>query len=273
MTHRNFAIGLLMGIALPLAASAQDATNSAMPAAPSAPERHAQSVPSTFGTSFVSYYMIPANEFMPFSSSETYTTDNFGAGPRYPTANAKDLVAAVHLPTGAVLTSLELDFDDTSATEKTFGSLYVCNYHAQACTQHPSAGGGPADCLLGGFLCSGTAATFSSGASTSATLTPDAIKIDNFNNHYIALAEPSAFDGTEKVDGMIIGYKLTVSDPPGAADFADVPTTSPQFKFVEALFKAGITSGCGGGNFCPDQAVTRGQMAVFLASALGLQYN
>ena len=50
------------------------------------------------------------------------------------------------------------------------------------------------------------------------------------------------------------------------------PTTSPQFKFVEALFAAGITAGCGGGNYCPDNPVTRGQMAVFLASALGLHF-
>jgi hypothetical protein len=32
----------------------------------------------------------------------------------------------------------------------------------------------------------------------------------------------------------------------------------------------GITSGCGGGNYCPDQPVTRGEMAVFLATAFHL---
>lgn len=39
---------------------------------------------------------------------------------------------------------------------------------------------------------------------------------------------------------------------------------------IEALAAAGITSGCGGTNFCPNQSVTRGQMAAFLVRALGL---
>jgi hypothetical protein len=35
---------------------------------------------------------------------------------------------------------------------------------------------------------------------------------------------------------------------------------------------SGITAGCGGGNFCPDNPLTRRQMAVFLAKALGLNW-
>ena len=34
--------------------------------------------------------------------------------------------------------------------------------------------------------------------------------------------------------------------------------------WIEALAAAGITTGCGGGNFCPENLVTRRQMAVFL---------
>jgi hypothetical protein len=42
---------------------------------------------------------------------------------------------------------------------------------------------------------------------------------------------------------------------------------------LEPLWRIdGSRSGCGGGNFCPDAAVTRGQMAVFLAKALGLHW-
>ncbi|HEX4438485.1 MAG TPA: S-layer homology domain-containing protein, partial [Thermoanaerobaculia bacterium] len=40
----------------------------------------------------------------------------------------------------------------------------------------------------------------------------------------------------------------------------------------EALNAAGITGGCGNGNYCPDGPVTRGQMAVFLSKALGLHW-
>jgi hypothetical protein len=51
-----------------------------------------------------------------------------------------------------------------------------------------------------------------------------------------------------------------------------VPTGHNFFQFIEALAASGITGGCGNGNYCPDNAVTRGQMAVFLAKALGLQF-
>ncbi|HTO77904.1 MAG TPA: S-layer homology domain-containing protein [Thermoanaerobaculia bacterium] len=54
--------------------------------------------------------------------------------------------------------------------------------------------------------------------------------------------------------------------PPAATGtvFADVQTTTYLARWIEALGAAGITSGCGGGNFCPDQPVTRGEMAKFL---------
>lgn len=52
--------------------------------------------------------------------------------------------------------------------------------------------------------------------------------------------------------------------------FADVPPSHPFYGYIEAVAAAGITGGCGGGNFCPDATVTRGQMAVFLSRGLGL---
>ena len=51
------------------------------------------------------------------------------------------------------------------------------------------------------------------------------------------------------------------------ARFTDVPLGNPFCGFVERLADDGITSGCGGGNFCPDNPVTRAQMAVFLVAA------
>jgi len=54
--------------------------------------------------------------------------------------------------------------------------------------------------------------------------------------------------------------------------FADVPATNLYFRAIEALAASGITSGCGGGNFCPDQPVSRGELAKFLANALGLHW-
>ncbi len=47
-------------------------------------------------------------------------------------------------------------------------------------------------------------------------------------------------------------------------DYADVGPAHPFHDFVVAVARAGVTAGCGGGNYCPDASVTRGQMAVFL---------
>jgi hypothetical protein len=68
-------------------------------------------------------------------------------------------------------------------------------------------------------------------------------------------------------------YRLQVSPAPAVATFPnDVPTSHPYFRFVEALARSGITAGCGGNSYCPDAPITRGQMAVFLAVALGLHF-
>jgi S-layer homology domain len=79
-------------------------------------------------------------------------------------------------------------------------------------------------------------------------------------------------DGSVGVQSVEVWWRRVVSPAPAMSDFADVPTSSPQFQFIEALFQAGITAGCGGGNYCPDNPVTRGQMAVLLAKALGLNW-
>ena len=46
--------------------------------------------------------------------------------------------------------------------------------------------------------------------------------------------------------------------------FSDVPTGASYHDDVEALVNAGVTTGCGGGEYCPTDSVTRGQMAQFL---------
>jgi hypothetical protein len=61
--------------------------------------------------------------------------------------------------------------------------------------------------------------------------------------------------------------------PPCAGVFGDVPCASPFAPWIEALAAAGITGGCGGGNYCPTQPVRRDQMAAFLLKArLGPTY-
>ena len=50
----------------------------------------------------------------------------------------------------------------------------------------------------------------------------------------------------------------------GAARFTDVPPTYPYYSWIQKMGDAGITAGCGAGVYCPGDAVTRGQMAIFV---------
>ncbi len=49
-----------------------------------------------------------------------------------------------------------------------------------------------------------------------------------------------------------------------APTFLDVPMDYWSWQFIERLASAGITGGCGSGNYCPEINVNRAQMAVFL---------
>jgi hypothetical protein len=50
--------------------------------------------------------------------------------------------------------------------------------------------------------------------------------------------------------------------------FADVPCSSSFAPWINELVRRGVTAGCGGGNYCPGNSVTRAQMAVFLLATL-----
>ncbi len=59
-------------------------------------------------------------------------------------------------------------------------------------------------------------------------------------------------------------HGICYTPPPCSGVFGDVPCPSTFAPWIEAMAAEGITGGCGGGNFCPDNPVRRDQMAVFL---------
>jgi hypothetical protein len=82
-----------------------------------------------------------------------------------------------------------------------------------------------------------------------------------------------AVHGTEiPFRGCTVIWRQQVSSAPVSATFSDVPTTHPYYRFVEALFASGITAGCSPTQYCVNAPITRGEMAVFLAAALGLHF-
>jgi hypothetical protein len=80
-------------------------------------------------------------------------------------------------------------------------------------------------------------------------------------------------DGAVAFGAAVVYWRRTVAPAPAGATFpSDVPPSHAFFRFVEALAASGISGGCAPSAYCPDSPVTRGQMAVFLATALGLHW-
>jgi hypothetical protein len=182
------------------------------------------------------------------------TTHRFRNGPGMPFFD----YALTDLPAGALITGLELQGCDTNAAASIEAYLYRMNDSDLAFSV--------------GSVSSGLGATPGCGFFGSLSNLPGTHAVDNFLNAYFIRVVLEAEDGTTNFGAVRVFYKLQVSPAPATATFTDVPTTHPFFRFVEALVDAGITAGCGGGNFCVDNPITRGEMAVFLSVALGLHF-
>lgn len=81
---------------------------------------------------------------------------------------------------------------------------------------------------------------------------------------------PKAFVTREQMAAFII--RALEGDPPegycqGLAPFNDVSPHSWSCGHILRLVEEGITQGCGNGNYCPRNLVTREEMAAFLARA------
>jgi hypothetical protein len=161
------------------------------------------------------------------------------------------------------LTYIELDYWDTSTTGEAHVDLVVCDEFGQSCSVVQS------DCL--DTVCSGV--PDANGPDVAAyDLTSHDIQVDNTGHRYFLIAGNTTEDGTTAIGQVVIGYHLQGDTPNGSPTFTDVPPSHPFYQYIEALAFSGVTGGCGNGKFCPDAPLTRGQMAVFLAKALGLQW-
>ncbi len=95
----------------------------------------------------------------------------------------------------------------------------------------------------------------------------------NVNNRDCTFTARLRFDDTVNLtfQKLRVEWRRQIAGAPAVATFVDVPTGHFFFRFIEALAATGITAGCGPGpTYCPDNPVTRAQMAVFLSVALGL---
>ena len=61
----------------------------------------------------------------------------------------------------------------------------------------------------------------------------------------------------------------TLPAPPTPTPTAGPPPPNQFARHIEALARAGVTAGCGGGKFCPDRTMTRAEVAAWLVNAMG----
>jgi len=219
----------------------------------------------TFGTTSFSYLRVGFSSFSPLDSSMTYSDLNFSRSvfSRFPTnANGSGkFVAVPSLPSGALVSAVEFDWCDTSAASDLQFDVFSSGYTGETIQ---GLGSGSSDGSLG---CSFTVVALD---------TP--FTVNNDGTQLILQATLPTHDGTTSISGGVVRYVLQVSSPPATPSFNDVPTNDQGYQYIQALLASGITGGCGSHPpfsppvYCPDSFVTRRQMAIFLAKALGLQW-
>ena len=167
--------------------------------------------------------------------------------------------APVNLPNGALLNGVRFWANDSSVA----GNLEFFMFESCYPAFGPGATNTNTILALGELTTSG-----SSGNQSDFTNLP-ATTIDNQGCVYTFRAR---FEDTAGLTLQKIRFQWyrQISPAPGVASFTDVPTNAQFFQEVEALANSGITSGCTATTFCPDNFVTRRQMAAFLSRALGL---
>jgi hypothetical protein len=224
----------------------------------SGPQSPPSARPESFGTDCCDVLQIPAAAFVPRASNIDWDYEGFGyiAVTLNPNSDKDVFWAPVQLPTGARVRLLELFYYDGDATNDISATLR-----------------GYTGAITPGLT---TIATVSSsgapGYTNAFSSFVDYTVPNGSTQHAVVINIPSATSNL-RFKGASVSWQRQISPAPANPTFGDVPTDYPYFRGIEALARSGITGGCGSGNFCPQQFVTRGEMATFLARALGLHFN
>jgi hypothetical protein len=165
--------------------------------------------------------------------------------------------APLDLPHGALLTFVRFWANDSNAANDMAFFLFESCFPLT----------GPGATTITDIIGSGLATTGSTGNQSDSVVLSATI-----DNHLCVYTLRVRFDDTTNLtlQKMRAQWSRQISPAPAFASFTDVPTTAQFFREVEALANSGITTGCTATTFCPENFVTRRQMAAFLSRALGL---
>lgn len=216
--------------------------------------------PNNFGIQDGIDYWVPGPAFTPRSSSTIPSHDGFTGAVYFSSGTAPMVDGPVDLPNGAYVLGMRVFYYDNDPSNDI--SVWFTRYYGETSPSYED---------LANFQSTGTPGWTSAWVDINHT-----IDLRDSSGNPTFYAVPVRFVPSASVNLKLKGVRLfwyrQVSPAPAVASFADVPTTHQFFQYIEALAASGITGGCGGGNFCPGNYVTRGQMAKFLATALGLHW-
>jgi hypothetical protein len=214
--------------------------------------------PRDYGAGNINILQIPAAAFVPFNT--TWTHDSNGYFFPVTSSLIAHAWAPLELPSGASIEYVDLYYDDTDATNDATAKIL-------AATGSSSVGFSTIGNVASSSGSSGRG--YSASAIFAYTVNDD-VQYNGGAQLIVQVTLPSTSIGFKAVD---IWWTRQISPAPATATFADVPTNHPYFRVIEALAASGITSGCGGNNFCPNGTVTRQEVAKFMVRALGLYWN
>jgi predicted permease len=210
-----------------------------------------------YGTASTTNYVLQAYKFLPVSGGgANFIANSFGS--RGCGSSLCDWYAPVMLPAGAQILAMELEACDTNPTpDVQIAASLMHRFQLE---------GGTTILALAQTGATPGCAFFNVNLATPHT-------VNNEGATYQVLVTTLGNTIATRFQAVRIVYRLQVSPAPATATFPnDVPTSHPFFRFIQALAAAGITGGCAPGSYCPNAPVTRGEMAVFLATALGLHF-
>jgi len=214
--------------------------------------------PHDYGVGNVNVLQIPAPAFQPtLTGNFTFDSDFY----LYPaSAGAVYALAPVQLPSGSKIVNLGLFYDDADAANDVAAYLTQLTGYNAATASHS---------IVASAFSSGSGGKGYSVANAFAYTVNNNVRYGNGAQLIVEIYVPTA---TTKFKGIDIWWTRQISPGPLTNTFADVPQNHPFYNVIEAFAHAGITSGCGGGNFCPNGAVTRQEVAKFMVRALGLYW-
>jgi len=95
---------------------------------------------------------------------------------------------------------------------------------------------------------------------------------DNVSRWQMAVFMAKAMVGDNPIptSGTVPGMGDYDCSEGGQSVFGDVPPTDDGCPSIHYIAAQGVTVGCGGGNYCPDDQVSRAEMAVFLTKGFDL---